>query len=1087
MFVDFFIKRPIFSTVISLVIVLAGVVCIPILPVAQFPEIAPPTVQVSTTYYGASAEVVEQTVTLPLEQQINGVEGMTYMNSISGNDGSSNITVTFEVGYDLNIAAVDVQNRVNIGLPQVPEDVRRYGVTTQKQSTNFIMIINLYSPEGKYDDLYLSNYAAINVVDVLKRIPGVGNVQIFGERKYSMRFWLNPDRLTGMNMTVQEVISAIQEQNVQVAAGGIGDPPSPKGQAFQFAIQTKGRLEDVEEFKDIIIRTAADGSVVRVRDVADVDLGAENYRWFFNYDGQGCAGIGVFQLAGANAVDIAAQARATMDELSKRFPDGMEYVIPYDTTMFVKESIKEVLMTLAIAIILVIGVIFIFLQDWRSTLVPCVTIPVSLVGTFGVMMAFGFSINTLTLFGLVLAIGTVVDDAIVVVENTQRLLDTEGLAPRDAAMKGMAEVVGPVIATTLVLFAVFVPVAFMPGISGQLYRQFALTIAFSVGISTICALTISPAMCALLLRPKKEGGKENVFFKAFNYSFDWASHIYRSLVEHFIVRWKMIVLGFVLMLLATFVMFKVVPTAFIPNEDQGYFFVIAQGQPGMSLDRSGKVASQMEKMILATDGVDDVLTIGGYNLMNQALDSSAITLIVTLKPWGERTTPELSLESIMQGLNYKLYSLQEVMAFAFNPPPIQGLSQTGGFQFELQDTGQGDIVGFNQLAQRFIEEGSKHPALGPLSKTFKVDYPQYYIDLDRTKAKSLNISLNDIFSTLQAYLGSFYVNDFNKFGRVYRVFIQAQDKYRAKMADISRLYVRSQNGDLIPLSALVKINKIVGPQTITHYNIYRNIEINGANSPGHSSGEAIAAMEQIADKILPEGYNFEWTGTALQELKSAGAAPLIFALALAFVFLFLAAQYESWSLPIIIMMAVPLAILGALVAQWWRGLYNDVYCQIGLVMLIGLASKNSILLVEFAKDKQEEGMTAVEAAVEAAKIRLRPILMTAFSFILGVIPLVIATGAGAASRHSLGTAVFGGMLAATVLTLGVVPVLYVVIVGLSKRGLHASDFKLAWAKLKEWAVRLWHLILWVWEWIKGRKRRPKTVGDSAEAPETGNA
>ncbi len=1081
MFVNFFIKRPIFSTVISLVIVLAGVVCIPILPVAQFPEIAPPTVQVTASYYGASAEVVEQTVTQPIEQQINGVEGMTYMTSISGNDGSSTITVTFDVGYDLNIAAVDVQNRVNIALPQVPEDVRRYGVTTQKQSTNFILIVNLFSPDGRYDDLFLSNYASINIVDVLKRIHGVGNVQIFGERKYSMRFWLDPDRLTGMDLTVQEVINAIQDQNIQVAAGGIGDPPSPKGQAFQYAIQTKGRLESVDEFDDIIVRTAQDGSVVRVKDVAEVELGAENYRWFFNFNGAGCAGIGIFQLAGANAVDIADQVRQRMEELSKRFPEGMEYTIAYDTTMFVKESIKEVLITLVIAIALVIGVIYIFLQDWRSTVIPCVTIPVSLIGTFGIMMAFGFSINTLTLFGLVLAIGTVVDDAIVVVENTQRIMDTEGLPPREAAMKGMAEVTGPVIATTLVLFAVFVPVAFMPGISGQLYRQFALTIAFSVGISTICALTISPAMCAIVLRPKK--GDVNIFFGAFNFAFDWSSHIYKGIVEHFIKRWKQIVVGFILLMFATYFMFRTVPTAFVPDEDQGYFYIIAMGQPGMSLDRTLGVTKEMERIVMSTDGIEDVLTIGGYNLINQALDSSAATLIVILKPWDERTTPELDINYIMNSINFEMYDLQEVMAFAFNPPPIQGLSQTGGFQFELQDIGQGDIMGFDQLAERVIEEGKHYPALGPLSKTFNVNYPQFYIDLDRTKAMSLGIAISDIFATLQSYLGSFYVNDFNKFGRVYRVFIQAKDEFRADEIDISRLYVRSRNEELVPLSALVKIDKIVGPQTITHYNVYRNIEINGANASGHSSGEAITAMESIAKKLMPEGYSYEWTGTALQEIESAGAAPFIFALALAFVFLFLAAQYESWSLPIIIMMAVPLAILGALVAQWWRGLYNDVYCQIGLVMLIGLASKNSILLVEFAKDKQEEGMTAVEAAMEAAKIRLRPILMTAFSFILGVVPLVLATGAGAASRHSLGTAVFGGMMASTILSLGVVPVLYVVIVELAKRGIHASDLRMACSKLREWMIKLWHGLKWLWDKVKGWRRRPR-VQESPEPSET---
>ncbi|MFH1830524.1 MAG: multidrug efflux RND transporter permease subunit [Pseudomonadota bacterium] len=1068
MFVDFFIKRPIFSTVISLVIVLAGVVCIPILPVAQFPDIAPPTVQVSATYTGASADVVEKTVTQPLEEQINGAEGMMYMSSISANDGTSKITATFDIGYDLDIASVDVQNRVNIGLPQVPEDVRRYGVTTQKQSTNFILIVNLFSEDTKYDDLFLSNYASINIVDVIKRIPGVGDVQIFGERKYSMRFWLDPDRLTGMNLTVQEVINAIQDQNLQVAAGGIGVPPAPKGQAFQYAITTKGRLEEVEEFKDIIVRTQEDGAVVRVRDVADVDLGAENYRWFFNLNGKSCAGVGVFQLAGANAVQIANQVRETMQKLSERFPEGMQYVIAYDTTMFVKQSIKEVVMTLILAIILVISVIYIFLQDWRSTLIPCVTIPVSLIGTFGIMMAFGFSINTLTLFGLVLAIGTVVDDAIVVVENTSRIIEEEGLPSMQAAMKGMAEVVGPVIATTLVLFAVFVPVAFMPGISGQLYRQFALTIAFSVGISTICALTLSPAMCAILLRQKPK--KHGMFFTAFNHGFDWSSHIYQGIVDHFIHRWKVIVVGFLVMMGLTYYMFQKVPTAFVPDEDQGYFFVIAQGPEGMSLDRTQKVSNKIEQMAMSMDGVEDVLTIGGYNLMSQALDSSATTLIVVLKDWDKRDTPELSIESIVNNMNMGLAQFNEVMAFSFNPPAIQGLSQTGGFQFELQDVGGGDINEFDGLAKKVIAEGKWHKELTPLSKSFKVNYPQFYIDLDRTKAKTLGIPIADIFNTLQSYLGSIYVNDFNKFGRIYRVFLQAKENYRADVSDISRLYVRSNKGDLIPLSTLVKVQKNTGPQMITHYNLYRNIEINGANAPGFSSGESIKAMEDIADKVLPDGYSFEWTGTALQEIKSGGMAPFIFALALAFVFLFLAAQYESWVLPVVIMMAVPLAILGALVAQWWRGLYNDVYCQIGLVMLIGLASKNAILLVEFAKDKHEEGMSIVEAAITAARIRLRPILMTALSFILGVVPLVIASGAGAASRHSLGTAVFGGMIASTFLSLGMVPVLFVIMVGLKERGLHRADFAIAFAWLKHALRKLWNVIKWLIDKARGSGR-----------------
>lgn len=1070
MFVNFFIRRPIFSTVISLVIVLAGIVCIPILPVAQFPDIAPPTVQVSATYTGASADVIEKTVTQPLEEQINGVEGMTYVSSISASDGTSKITVTFDVGYDLNIAEVDTQNRVNIALPRVPDEVRHYGVTTQKQSTDFILVVNLFSPDNRYNDLFLSNYASINIVDVLKRIPGVGDVQIFGERKYSMRFWLDPDKLTGMNLTVQEVVSAIQEQNVQVAAGGIGDPPSRKDQAFQYTIMTKGRLEEVGEFGNIIVRTDADGAVVRVKDIADVEMGAENYRWFFNLNGKGCAGIGIFQLAGANAVQIAKDVREAVADLSERFPEGMEYTIAYDTTMFVKESIREVIMTLIIAIILVIAVIFLFLQDWRSTLIPCVTIPVSLIGTFGVMMAFGFSINTLTLFGLVLAIGTVVDDAIVVVENTARLIEQEGLPPREAAMKGMAEVTGPVIATTLVLFAVFVPVAFMPGISGQLYKQFALTIAFSVGISTICALTISPAMCAIILRPK--GSEENFFFRKFNQGFDWSSHIYQGVVERLIKRWKLIVIFFVAMMFVTYFMFQKVPTAFLPSEDQGYFYIIVQGPEGMSLERTHQLSRQLEKISMGTDGVVDVLTIGGYNMINGALDQSTTTFIVILDEWKKRETPNLSVDAIMQTVNMRTREIREGVVFSFTPPPIRGLSAIGGFQFELQDVGGGEINALYDVAMKVIEEGRFHPELAPLSTTFKVNYPQFYIDLDRTKAKTQGIEISDIFTTLQAYLGSYYVNDFNKFGRVYRVFIQARENFRSDMLDISRLYVRSKNNEMTPLSALIDVRRLTGPQIITHYNLFRNIEINGGPAPGHSSGEAIKAMEDISKKVLPDEYNYEWTGTALQEIKSGGVAPFIFALALAFVFLFLAAQYESWSMPIIIMMAVPLAILGALIAQWWRGLYDDVYCQIGLVMLIGLASKNSILLVEFAKDKMEEGMSPVEAAMTASKIRLRPILMTALSFILGVVPLVIATGAGAASRHSLGTAVFGGMLASTFLSLIVVPVLFVVIVGFAKRGFKRSDLKLAYDGLKR-------AIEWFVEVIK-RGRKDRTYENSGE-------
>ncbi len=1031
MFVNFFIKRPIFAGVIAIVIVIAGAVCIPVLPVAQFPDISPPTVQVTTTYTGASAEVVERTVTQPIEEQINGVEGMTYMSSTSSSDGTMNITVTFEVGYDLKIAAVDVQNRVAIALPQVPEDVRRYGVTTKKQSTNLLVVVNLISTDKGIDNLYLSNYASINVVDSLKRIPGVGDVNIFGERKYSMRIWLDPDKLTGLDLTASDVVAAVREQNLQVAAGQIGQPPSPPGQNFTYSITTLGRLSKVSQFADIIVRTRPDGSVVRLKDVARVELGAENYNSYAALDKKPTTAIGIYQLPGANALDAVDQVRAKMKELAERFPKGVDYKIVFDTTMFVEESIREVIITLLEAIFLLFMVVYIFLQDWRATLIPALTIPVSLVGTFAVMTALGFSINTLTLFGLVLAIGIVVDDAIVVVENVSRIIEEEGKGSVEATIEGMKEVVGPIIATTLVLMAVFIPVAFMPGTTGQLYKQFALTIAISVGISSINALTLSPALCAVLLRPGKGHGW---FFRKFNQGFDWGTRIYVGLVKRSIKLWIIVIAAFLALLGATYYMFLIVPTGFVPAEDQGYFFVLIMGPEGSSLERTELVADKVEDILLSTPGMADVLTIGGYDIVNSVSVSNTATAIAILKPWSERKTPELSLDGIMAKIRRETAGIAGAIVFSFNPPPIQGLSTTGGFEFELQDLQGGSLDDLSNVAQKMIGDGRNYSELLPLSTSFAVNFPQYYIDLDRTKAKTLGITISDIFDTLQTYLGALYVNDFNKFGRIYRVFVQAEKDFRSDRLDISRLYVRSDKGELVPLSALVKVNEVRGVQTIRHYNVYRAVSIQGGNAPGYSTGEALGAMDRLADKILPGGYAYEWTGVAFQEIKASGQAPVIFALALVFVFLFLAAQYESWILPMVIMFAVPLAILGALVAESWRGLSNDVYCQIGLVMLIGLASKNAILIVEFAKTKrEEEGASIVEAALQAARLRLRPILMTAFAFILGVVPLVVASGAGAASRHALGTAVFGGMIAATFLSLVLVPVLYVVMEKLRKR------------------------------------------------------
>jgi len=952
MFVNFFIKRPIFSGVIAIVIVIAGAVCIPMLPVAQFPEISPPTVQVTTTYTGASAEVVERTVTQPIEEQVNGVEGMTYMYSNSSSDGSMTLTVTFDVGYDLQIAAVDVQNRVAIALPQVPEDVQRYGVTTKKQSTNFLLVVNLIADDKDLDAIYLSNYANINLIDALKRIPGAGDVQILGERKYSMRAWLDPDKLTGLDITCSDIVNVIREQNLQVPAGQIGQPPSPTGQTFTYSITALGRLSQVSQFEDIVVRTQPDGSVVYLKDVARIELGAENYNTYAKLDSAPSTTIGVFLLPGANALNTANQVREVMKELSKRFPKGIEYKIVYDTTLFVNQSIKEVLVTLLEAMLLVFLVVYVFLQNFRSTLIPAITIPVSLVGTFAVMMALGFSINTLTLFGLVLAIGLVVDDSIVVVENISRLIEKEGMKPVKAAIEGMREVVGPIIATTLVLMAVFIPVAFMPGTTGQLYKQFALTIAISVGISSINALTLSPALCALLLRPEKGHGW---FFRKFNQAFNWCTQTYVRWVKGLIKVWIIVVCIFIGLMGATYYLFHTVPTGFVPDEDQGYFYVFAMGPEGSSLERTEKVADRVDKILLSTPGVADVLTIGGYDLINSVTVPCSATAIVVLNPWDERKTPELSVEGIMANVRKQTAGISEAMVVTFNAPPIQGLSTSGGFEFELQDLTGGSLDVLSEVTQKMIYEAAKEPELMPLSTNFAVNFPQFYVDLDRTKAKTLDVSISDVFDTLQTYLGALYVNDFNKFGRVYRVFVQAEKDFRSDRVDISRLYVRSSKGEMVPLSTLIKVEQIRGVQTVKHYNIYRTATIQGGPAPGYSSGQAISAMERLAERVLPDDFGYTWTGLAYQEKKAGGQAPIIFGLALVFVFLFLAAQYESWTLPLIIMFAVPLAILGALVAQSLRGLVNDVYCQIGLVMLIGLASKNAILIVELQRKNMNRG------------------------------------------------------------------------------------------------------------------------------------
>ncbi|RWN62437.1 MAG: multidrug efflux RND transporter permease subunit [Mesorhizobium sp.] len=1031
--VNFFIHRPIFASSIAIIMVLAGTICYFLLPVSQFPDITPPQVVVSANYPGASAQVVADTVTTPLEQQINGVQGMTYMSSSSSNDGSSTITVTFEVGYPLSTAAVDVQNRVSQAASSLPAIVNQGGVTIKKQNPNFVLIVNLTSPDGSVDPVALSNLAYLQVVDPLKRLPGVGDVQIFGERRYSMRVWLDPDKLANLGITAVDVQNAIAEQNVQVAAGKIGQSPAPAGTAFEMQVNAVGRLSDPKEFGDIIVRAdAANGSLVRLRDVARIELGALQYSSSAFFGEDPTVVLAVYQMPGSNALDLQQRVKDKMQELSARFPKGVSYAMHYDTTRFVSASMHDVVVTLGEALVLVVAVVFIFLQSWRTTIIPTIAIPVSLVATLVVMYMFGFSLNMLSLLGMVLAIGLVVDDAIVVVENVERQLEA-GLKPLAATRAAMAEVTGPIIATTAVLMAVFVPVAFIPGVSGRLYNQFALTVAISFGISAFVSLTLTPALSAAFLRHRP--ATQFVLFRWFNTGFDRLSHAYANGVR-FLIRLRWIMLGiFAAGLVATYFVWQRLPSTFLPVEDQGYFFVVIQLPDGASLERTDAVARKARDILQNTPGVDIVGSISGLNFLTSAAQSNSAVEFAILKPWDQRG-PDQSASKLVADVRSKLMELPEAFALSFDPPSIPGIGTTGGFEFQVQDlTGRGSAA-LNDATQAVLAEARKQPELNPqqLFSSFSTSTPQFNYDLDRNKAKLLGLSLPDVFNTLQIYLGSLYVNDFNLFGRTFRVTIQADKDARAGAADISRLYVRNASGGMVPLSTLGKLVPIVGPETVPHYNNNASALINGGAAPGFSSGQAVAAMERAAATALPKDFGYEWTGITYQELKAGSIASIVFGLAMVFVFLILAAQYESWAMPFMVLLAVPLALFGAFVALLMRGMQIDVYSQIGFVMLIGLAAKNAILIVEFARRRREEGLSIVDAAMEAARLRLRPILMTAFAFILGVLPLMFSTGAGAASRQSIGTTVFGGMVAATILSLVFVPVFYAVIEQLRERG-----------------------------------------------------
>jgi len=1031
-FSSMFIDRPIFAMVISIVIVLLGGLSIPLLPVESMPNIAPPTVTVSANYPGANAQVVEETVASPIEQEVNGVENMIYMASSSSGDGSMNLTVSFEIGTDPDMSTVLTQNRVNIAEPLLPEEVKRQGIRVKKQSPQLVLMVALTSPDGRYDDVFLSNYATTQVKDVIARQDGVGEVTMFGAKDFGMRIWLDPAKVKARGLTTDDVLAALREQNVQVAAGQIGAPPVETGANFQYNITTQGRLSDVEQFANIIVKTDGVGKFVRVGDIGRVELGAQNYSWYAQLDAAPASMLGIYQRPGANAVQMADNIQATMETLAERFPPGLTYTIPYNSTRYIRQAISEVISSLIVAILLVVFVVYIFLQDFRTTLVPAFAIPVSLVGTFSVLLATGFSINNLTLFGLILAIGIVVDDAIMVTENTMRIMEEEGLSPKEAAKKTMHEVGGAVVATTAVLLAVFVPTMVMPGLTGVLYRQFAMTISVATVLSSVNALTLSPALCGMLLRPADQAKKQGRFFTWFNRRFDKMTSGYMKIVNGSLRKSKTMMGAFAVMLVVMVLGFTALPGGFVPGEDEGYFFVNAELPAGASLERTSEVMRRVNEILMDTPGVQNVITIGGYSLLNGTAGVNSGFSIVTLDHWDDRPGIESSLWGLLGRVQSQFAQIREGVVFGFPPPPISGLGAAGGFEMQLQDRGGLGIIQLETFANDMVAAGSQSPVLTRLNQSFRANVPQYFVEVDREKVKSLGVPLQSVFGALQANLGSAYVNDFNLFGRTWRVMVQADQAYRAEADDIGRLEVRDAMGNMIPVATLASVRDTVGPQTIKRFNLFPTATLTGAPNTGFSEGQATDEIERLAAQILPPQMGFEWSGVTYQQKEAGNLAPLIFSLAILFAFLFLAAQYESWANPLSVMLSVPMAIFGAVGFTYVRGfiqpMENNVYTQIGIVLLIALSAKTAILIVEFAKQQHErEGKGIIEAASQAALLRFRPILMTAFSFILGVIPLVIASGAGARSRVSLGTGVFGGMLVYTILGVFFIPWLYAVV------------------------------------------------------------